>query len=158
MNHQTTHINQLLTASYDGEPWHGNSLQTILRGVAPGIAFVKTEPLPYSIANLVAHLTQWRRFVAEKLKGNDDFSIQLNSPEDWPELVVGPHVWEGLLANLAQSQADLAAQLALLPDTRLDELVPSKKIRYTYRDMLMGLVSHDVYHSGQIALLKKLLG
>jgi uncharacterized damage-inducible protein DinB len=158
MNPQTTHISQLLTASFEGEPWHGNSLQTILRGVAPGIAFIKPEPLPYSIANLVAHLTQWRRFVAEKLKGNDNFTIQLNSPEDWPELVAGPHVWEGLLDNLAQGQADLAAQLAQFPDGRLDELVPSKKPRYTYRDMLMGLVSHDVYHAGQIALLKKLVG
>jgi uncharacterized damage-inducible protein DinB len=155
MNPQTTHLSQQLAASYDGEPWHGSSLQTILAGVTTDIAFVKPAPLPYSIANLVAHITQWRIFVAEKLKDNAAFAIELNSPEDWPEQAPGAEAWSELLAKLAHSQADLLAQLAIFPDSRLTDQVPGK--RYSYLGIIEGLINHDVYHAGQIALLKKLL-
>jgi hypothetical protein len=52
---------------------------------------------------------------------------------------------------------ELVAAVAVLPDSRLDEVVPGKQgAHYTFYYMLHGVVQHELYHAGQIALLKKM--
>jgi hypothetical protein len=52
---------------------------------------------------------------------------------------------------------ELVAAVAALADSRLDEIVPGKEgAYYTFYYMLHGVVQHELYHAGQIALLKKM--
>ena len=64
-----------------------------------------------------------------------------------------PANWKGALAALRTAQNDLHRAVLALPESRLKKIVPGK--RYSLYFMLHGLVQHDLYHAGQIALLKK---
>lgn len=57
------------------------------------------------------------------------------------------------VADLQNSQTALIAALEPFTDDRLEETVPGKK--FNWYVMLHGLVHHDIYHSGQISLLKQ---
>ena len=51
------------------------------------------------------------------------------------------------------AHAQLVKTVEALPDRRLSERVPGKK--YDIRFMLEGVAQHELYHAGQIAILKK---
>ena len=59
--------------------------------------------------------------------------------------------------NVRRVHEQLIAAVAAFPDSRLDEMVPGKEgSHYTFYYMLHGVVQHELYHAGQIALLKKM--
>jgi len=59
------------------------------------------------------------------------------------------------LLKLQESQKELIEAAAKFPEERYGELVPSKVQKYTYYTLLHGIMQHDIYHLGQIAILKK---
>ena len=83
-------------------------------------------------------------------------SVQEITPEmDWPAPEgSGQAAWDAALARLDQIQKDLLETLGGLNDEDLKETL--KKVPLTIQDLLHGLAQHDLYHTGQIALLKKL--
>lgn len=64
--------------------------------------------------------------------------------------------WEETVAHLRESQQALLEAVRIFPEERFGELVPSKTQKYTYYTLLHGIIQHDIYHLGQIAILKKL--
>ena len=65
--------------------------------------------------------------------------------------------WSEVLKELEKSQKYLVALLEQFPETRLAETVPSLTNKYTFYTLLHGLIHHDIYHAGQISLIKKVL-
>ena len=154
MTTATDHIKHLLRQHWDGSMWYGSSLQHSLRDTSWEKAFYQPANFTHNIYEYVMHLVAWRKFVPEHLLGNSSYTIALNSEQDWPTRYSRDEVtWLKALASLAATQTALLAALDHLPDTRLDEPVPGKS--FTWYAMLHGLLHHDIYHSAQIALLKK---
>jgi len=86
--------------------------------------------------------------------------LSLGESLDWPAIDINSQEdWEALVTKLQASQNHLLDQLEdLSEDIDLDGLVPGKTAEdYTIRYMLYGLVQHDTYHLGQIALTWKLI-
>lgn len=83
----------------------------------------------------------------EKLRGNDSF--ELSEEQNFPKETG----WSQALANLEQSQHNLITALESTPDERLQQVVPNRKFKFY--TMLHGIIHHDLYHTGQIVLLKK---
>ena len=83
----------------------------------------------------------------EKLRGNDSF--ELSEEQNFPKETG----WSQALANLEQSQHNLITALESTPDERLQQVVPNRKFKFY--TMLLGIIHHDLYHTGQIILLKK---
>src|SRR5436190_24209291 len=94
-------------------------------------------------------MTSWRVFATKRLQGDDDYQVSddLNFPEPGP--------WNQALKDLRESQAGLIEAAKKFPDGRLGELVPSKTQKYTYYTLLHGIAQHDVYHAGQIMLIRR---
>jgi hypothetical protein len=88
-----------------------------------------------------------RNFVIEHLNGNPDFDISddLNFPQT-PD-------WQSLINSLQVSQQNLIDSISKFPTDRLKEKVGNRS--YSYRAMIQGIVHHDLYHLGQIALLNR---
>ena len=149
METETDRIVKLIDTTFDHQPWYGSSIMEILSGIPEDIAMHKSDN-PYSIAELVLHMTSWRRFTTQRLLGNGEFEV----PEDQNFPVAKS--WAEALAGLKQSQQELLQAAAHFPAERLADLVPSKRMEYNYYTLLHGIVHHDVYHLAQIALLKKL--
>lgn len=143
-------ITRLLEKTFDKQPWYGSSIMETLSDIIPDI-ISKHQGETHSILELVMHMTAWRQFAIKRLQGDADFEIteDLNFP------VVG--TWEEAIKNLQTSQRILTDEVKKFSENRLGDLVPSKRQKYTYYTLLHGIIQHDIYHLGQIALLKKSL-
>ncbi len=142
-------IARLLEKTFDKQPWYGSSIMQILSTIDSETATTKHGDT-HSIIELVFHMASWRKFVIQKLKGDEAFDIteETNFPK--------PTKWSDAIEQLYQSQRELIEATKQFPADRLNELVPSNTMKYTYYTLLHGIVQHDVYHIGQIVLLRKL--
>jgi uncharacterized damage-inducible protein DinB len=134
-----------------GDAWHGPSLRETLGGVTAARAAAKPVPAAHSIWEIVLHIAAWNKVVARRLEGH-----RVNEPEegDFPPVGgVSTDAWAQALAALDGAQEGLIKAVSGLSDARLQENVTGTD--YTVGFMLRGVISHVVYHSGQIALLKK---
>ncbi|GAA4450830.1 hypothetical protein GCM10023189_12050 [Nibrella saemangeumensis] len=157
-NDELIRIIDLLNTTYEGEEaWHGPSVVEVLRGVSPEMAGRKITPNTHSIAELVFHMTSWRIFCVKKMQGDATFDI--TTPEKnfgSPNQKIDAFEWEALQMELSLSQEELINELDKRDDDEfLEDIVPGRD--YTYYDMLHGIITHDLYHAGQIMILKKAL-
>ncbi len=146
MKAEVQKIINILKHTFEKDAWHGSSVKEALADVAEEQAFNRIGD-SHSIIELVAHITAWRNYVTEKLRGND--SIELTDEQNFSK----ERDWNKALLNLEQSQVNLLKALEETPDEKLNEVVPNRKFKFY--TMLHGIIHHDLYHTGQIVLLKK---
>ena len=146
MKAEVQKIINILKHTFEKDAWHGSSVKEALADVAEEQAFNRIGD-SHSIIELVAHITAWRNYVTEKLRGND--SIELTDEQNF----LKERDWNKALLNLEQSQVNLLKALEETPDEKLNEVVPNRKFKFY--TMLHGIIHHDLYHTGQIVLLKK---
>ena len=157
-NDELIRIIDLLNVSYESEEaWHGPSVVETLRGVTPDMAGRRLTPNIHTVAELVFHITSWRIFTVKKMQGDGEFDIP--TPEknfgSFPGKI-DDFEWEALQMELSLSQEELVNELDKRDDDEfLEDIVPGRD--YTYYDLLHGIINHDVYHSGQVMILKKAL-
>ena len=155
---ETARIVDELEREHEGDPWHGSPLRAILEGIDANRAAARPITGAHSIWELVLHMTGWKNETARRLAGA---VACMPSEGDWPD--VGDPTderWQAALGRLEAAQDALVAAVKALPETRLYE--PTNDTRNApigtgvwYYVLLHGIVQHDVYHAGQIALLKK---
>ena len=72
---------------------------------------------------------------------------------NWPAIEAGEAGWRSAIMRLDMAQLDLRRETEKLGSERLDDIVPGRS--YTVYFLLHGIAQHNIYHAGQIALLKK---
>ena len=151
---EATRIADQLRRAFDGEAWHGDSLFEILEGVTAERASARPIKGAHSIWELVLHIAAWDDTVLRRLGGA---AVELSDLENFPPVRdTSEAAWRRALAQVRRTHHDLVAAVAELPDSRLYEMVPGKEgAHYNFYYMLHGVVQHELYHAGQIALLKK---
>jgi uncharacterized damage-inducible protein DinB len=149
---EPTLIAEQLRRAFEGDAWHGPALLELLQDVNAAPAAAKPLPDVHSIWELVLHVAVWdaaalRRLAGEKWQpeGTDNFPLV---PRQTTEAV-----WRKVVADAKRTHDLLVKTVASLPESRLRERVPGKK--YDFYFMLHGVVQHELYHAGQIAILKK---
>jgi uncharacterized damage-inducible protein DinB len=144
-----------LRRAFDGEAWHGDSLFEILSGVTAARAASRPIERAHTIWELVLHVAAWDGAVLRRLGGA---AVELSDAENFPPVTdTSEAAWRTALAQVRRGHEELVAAAASLPDSRLDDMVPGKEgAHYTFYYMLHGVVQHELYHAGQIALLKKM--
>lgn len=154
-------VAELLRQAYDGEPgkddgWHGPSLRKLLEGVTAEQAARKPVPDGHSIWELCLHIAAWDEICARRLAG-EDLRATTGSPEDWPAVgATTASDWQAALTRLREAQQTLVRSVARLAEARLDEKTVGWP--WTNHTMIHGTLHHDLYHAGQIALLKRAVG
>ncbi len=147
-----------LVRGHRGDPWHGWSVARILEGVHAAGAAARPLHGAHSIWEIVLHMTGWTREAARRIEGG---SPAEPADGDWPG--VGdptPERWIAALDDLGRAHAELERALAALPEADWHQLPsaprdPSIGTGVTPAQLVNGVVQHDAYHAGQIALLKK---
>lgn len=144
-------IVEQLKQVHEGEAWHGPSVAEAIDGVdAKGAA---TRPIPgaHSIWDLVHHV----RVTGEAVRAHLTGEAPADEP-DWPAPgASGETAWGAAVATLKAAQQSLRDAVSGLPEARLHDAVPGKNHSYWYE--LLGLLHHDLYHAGQIVLLRRAL-
>jgi len=148
---EAARIAELLGRAFDGSAWHGPALLELLEDVPAATAAAKPLPEVHSIWELVLHIAVWdgvalRRLGGEKSQPTGD----LNFP---PMPTPTEAAWRKAVAATKRTHDTLVKTVAALPDSRLGDRVPGK--RYDFYHMLHGIAQHELYHAGQIAILKK---
>lgn len=140
-----------LKRCYEGNAWHGPALREILADISAGEAAARPLPAAHSIWEIVLHIAAWNTVFVPRMEGH-----AMNTPEegDWPPVKeTGNDAWAQTLAKLDNTQQQLLQVASGLPDSKLQEKVAGKD--YSIGFLLHGIIQHNVYHAGQIALLKK---
>jgi hypothetical protein len=151
---ETLRIQQLLKNSWDGRMWHGTTVKEVLNGIDHEKAFRRPPAGSHNIYELVMHMHCWRNFVLQHLLGNADYKVVINSTVDWPTgYNTDKASWKEGLTLLEKSQHDLVAAFDGFEDSKLDEAMHTRK--FSWYDFIHGMIHHDIYHSAQIAILKK---
>ncbi len=143
--------------AFDGEAWHGPSVLSILEGVTAQHAAAHPIPGAHSIWELTLHIAAWERACKRRLEGDP---AQLTNEEDWQPIDdTSDAAWENTKQKLVQNHLELLNAIASVDDARLNEPI-IKNSNTSYSSVyvtLHGGVQHDLYHAGQIAMLKKAL-
>jgi uncharacterized damage-inducible protein DinB len=151
---EAARIADQLRRAFDGDAWHGDSVLEILQSVTPEQAAARPIPNAHTIWELVLHIAAWDGAVLRRIGGD---AGTLAEAENFPAVADASEIaWRSALAAARHVHEELVAAVANLPDSRLDDIVPGKEgSHYTFYYMLQGVVQHELYHAGQIALLKK---
>ncbi|MGA8143326.1 MAG: DinB family protein [Candidatus Acidiferrales bacterium] len=137
-----------------GEAWHGPALEQLLEGVNAEQASMHTVRGAHSIWEIVNHIAAWNRIVHQRIAGT---AVNVTPEMDWPPVWEASEMeWRRSLDRLRESRAHLRTAVATVRDDELSTApAGTEHSRYL---TLHGLVQHDLYHAGQIAILKKALG
>lgn len=139
--------------SHEGEAWHGPSLMEALEGVDCGIAASRPAASSHSIWELVKHVAAWQAMALFAVEGGEYESM--SGDADWPPVTdTSAEAWVADLAAITEINAKLVAVVRSFPEARLDELVAGQRFNFYF--LLQGIVQHNVYHAGQIVLLKRI--
>jgi uncharacterized damage-inducible protein DinB len=140
-----------LHRAFDGSAWHGPALLELLKDVDATTAAAKPLPKVHSIWELVLHIAAWDGAACRCLAGE---KLHLSAAQNFPRVLKPTEAaWRKAVAETKRTHDALVKAVAALPDARLCERVPG--MRYDFYRMLHGLVQHELYHAGQIAILKK---
>ena len=143
--------------AFDGEAWHGPSVLQLLNGITAEQAAAHPIRGAHSIWELTLHIAAWESACKRRLEGD---RAQLTDAEDWPPIDdTSEAAWERTKQNLVDNHRELLNAIAKLDESRLNAPIikdPNTPFSSVYVT-LHGGVQHDLYHAGQIAMLKKAL-
>jgi uncharacterized damage-inducible protein DinB len=148
---------QLQRAFYR-DAWCGPSLLETLEGVNAEQAAARPLARAHSIWEIVAHVSGWKMNVHQRLEGQ---LVRLPDEGDWPPVVdPSERSWQQTLAKLKARHDALLISVRGLDEARLEDVLLTESSRETGGGVscyvtLHGAAQHDLYHGGQISLLKK---
>jgi uncharacterized damage-inducible protein DinB len=143
-----------LRMAHDGEPWHGPSRAQVLADVSLEEAVRRPGVRGHSIWELVLHMRAWTREVARRVR---EGSLGVPTEGDFPSVgEPSEEAWRAAVAGLDAAHAEVDAAVSAMDEGRLGEHVGGSAASATYRTMLHGLAQHDAYHTGQVAILKRI--
>lgn len=156
---ECTRLADQLERTWKGDAWHGPTLSDLTDGLSSSQAATHHLEEAHSIWELVLHLTNWMREVERRMGGAPP---AMPEDGDWPEVgEVTDERWQAARSALGTEVASLAARIRAFDDARLQERVGQQRdaamgTGSTYYVTLHGVVQHNLYHAGQMALLRKL--
>jgi len=148
---EAARIADQLRRAFDGSAWHGPALIELLEDVDAATAAAKPLRKVHSIWELVLHIAAWDEAGLRRLRGE---KWQPRGAENFPRMTAPTEeAWRRAVAATRRTHDTLVKTVAALADSRLADRVPGK--RYDFYHMLHGIAQHELYHAGQIAILKK---
>lgn len=156
MSLRTTLRDHLVTV-WVGDPWYGNSGRKILDGVTAAEAAQHPIPGVQSIWEFVLHLTAWTEECARRVEGESAHDPVLG---DWPAVpsATDDAAWKVTIDDLGKARQHVLDAIEQAHEENLYGQVagvPAGTTPRTRAETAAGLAEHDVYHFGQIALVKK---
>jgi uncharacterized damage-inducible protein DinB len=152
-------IKDELRRVHDGAPWSGSPTMDLLKNITSSQANYRASGDLHTIWEIVLHMIGWQNEVKRRLEGG---SSSLPEDGDWPAASGGDEQsWKATLAAFEASHQDLVQALSKKDGFDLDELPDEPRDRelgngVSWYVMLHGVLQHNVYHSGQIGVLRKL--
>jgi hypothetical protein len=149
MTHQTALrvLLDLLDEAFDKKSWHGPNLRGSIRGVSARDAAWRPFPAGHNIWELTLHAAYWKYVVRRRLTGEKRGSFPLKGSNFFKRpLTRSEAAWKSDVGILVTEHRRLRDTVASLPAADPQAL-----------HLIRGAAAHDLYHAGQIRLLRRLL-
>ncbi len=140
------------------DAWCGSSLQEALAGVSADCATARPLSNAHTIWEIVLHVAAWKGAVRQRLAGEP---VRVPVEGDWPAPTGGTaEAWRAAVNKLQQRHEELMKAVGELTERRLDDVLITEQNRESGGGVscyitLHGMAQHDLYHAGQISMLKK---
>ena len=145
----------LIDTAYDRVSWHGPNLRGSLRGMTPALAAWRPGPDRHNIWELIVHAAYWKYVAWRRLTGAKRGSFPLAGSNFIARPVAETKgALQADLDLLDQMHRTLRDAAAATPAAELDRGSAQRGV--TKRALLTGVAAHDLYHAGQIQLLKRM--
>lgn len=158
MSIEITQLLAIIDQAYDRPSWHGTNLRGSVRRVTPAQAAWRVSPQRHNIWEIVVHAAYWKYAVGRRFTGGARGSFPLKGsnwfrrPADSGQL--SDKAWNADVELLDDMHAALREAVMRLSARDLSRTPPGKKV--SNFALLSGAAAHDLYHAGQIQLLKRL--
>ena len=152
-----TSIELLLTQidqAYERRSWHGTNLRGSIRGLTAEEAAWRPAPRRHNIHELIVHCAYWKYVVSRRLAGGKRGSFALKGSNWFARDTADAAALRDDIRLLEDSHRALRATIAGLSVTALNR--PAADSRPAHW-LVSGIVAHDLYHAGQIQLLKRMM-
>ncbi len=144
---------RIIDEAFDHKSWHGTNLYGSVRGLSPDEASWRPHPDRHNIWEIVLHAAYWKYTICRKLLNEPRGSFPLKG-SNWMRRPVEGADWRSDAALLASTHRKMRDGIECCSMKQLDSLLGSGKVSaFSY---LSGIAAHDLYHAGQIQLLKRL--
>ena len=147
-----------LQRAYNGDAWHGPPMTKALEGITHNHAAIKPIPEAHSIWQIVRHLTAWNQIVHRRFLGE---LVKVSPEQDWPPIEdFSADAWAADLDALHRACRAFISELKKAAKQPGCDSVLHRKVRgktHNVYVMLHGGVQHNLYHTGQISILRKAL-
>jgi hypothetical protein len=141
--------------AYDKRSWHGTNLRGSLRGVTLEQAGWRPAAGAHNIWELMVHAAYWKYDIRRRLTGGKGRSFAIEGSNFWQRPLEGtPGEWKADLALLQREHDALREAVAVFPTKRWTLKAPGKPFKF--EGLVRGVAAHDLYHAGQIQLLRRL--
>ncbi len=148
---ETKRIKDQLKRAFEGSAWHGPAVMEVLKGVTAQQAAARPIPTAHSIWEITLHISGWAGVLKSRVEGK---WIDEPAEGDWPSVEdASQAAWEKTLKLLKTRHAGLQKAISQISDKNLGK--PIAKGKSTIYASLHGILQHDLYHAGQMAILKK---
>ena len=140
--------------AFEGNAWHGDSVLQLLAGVDAKTAAARPIKDAHSIWELLLHIAAWDDVTRRRIGGE---AVTLSDDQNFPPVKdVSEAAWRQAIESVKLTHNELIKAVAAFPDSRLEDQVPGETQKhYNFFYLFSGTVQHELYHAGQIALLKK---
>src|SRR5205085_9715927 len=147
----------MIDQAYNKKSWHGPNLRGSVRGLSPALAAWRPGKGRRSICEITVHAAYWKYIVRRRLLGEKRGSFPLKGSNWFPRPDrLTAEAWQSDVALLEETHGTLWAAIAALDPAELPRTPAGSKV--SNLQMLTGIAAHDLYHAGQIQLLKRLAG
>ena len=156
-NPEITQLLRMLDEAYDHEAWHGPNLRSSLNRLTLQQALFRPTEKHRNLWELILHCAYWKYAVRRKLRGDARGSFALKGSNWFPQPDdLSERDWKLNVDILCQEHVALRTAVAGLNPANLLRQAPNSS--YTYTFLVQGAAAHDLYHAGQIQVLKRLQG
>ena len=145
----------ILDQAYNRRSWHGTNLRGSIRGLTLERAAWRPAPSRHNIWEIVVHAAYWKYAVRRRLTGEVRGSFPL-AGSNWFRRPIDSvsSAWKSDVALLEEMHRSLRAAVSRVPDGKLHQPIAGGK--ETPFSLISGAAAHDLYHAGQIQLVKVL--
>jgi hypothetical protein len=139
---------------FDRQSWHGPNLRGSIRGVTHRQAVWRPRPERHNIWDHVLHAAYWKYTVRRRILGERRGSFPIKGSNWIKPRETTAAAWRRDVQLLVETHESMRAAIADVASTQLPKRLPGSKATYFFT--ISGVAAHDVYHAGQIQLLKRL--
>ena len=149
-----TTISAIFKSTAHGPAWHGPSVMELLDEINAAQALKHPMDECHSVWEIMLHLNAWQEYTLDVIYGR---AIMLEEGKDWPAQPtdVDNNEWEKVKRHFEGLGEEIRECIIHFDEFKMHQLVPDRD--FNLKVLLHGVVEHNIYHTGQIALLKKLV-